>query len=100
MSKVIIGNSERELEKADPQWINEQINRRREAGENVCVRVTIKKNGINLTFATPSCGGRGGGDNPQFNTQENECISLWNKFNLNTDDFASGKLVAFIKQIT
>ena len=82
MIKVRIGESERELNDATPQWINEQISRRRKDGANVCVRVLINSGSVNLALSTPTCGEGGGGRRP--NPQESELLSLWEKLHLNT----------------
>lgn len=97
MIKVRIGESERELSNATPQWINEQIDRRRKDGVSVCVRVIINTGSMNLALSTPTCGG-GGGRLP--NPEEQQFLSLWEKLHLNTPDFSSGNLVAFLKQIS
>lgn len=99
MIKVRIGESERELSNATPQWINEQIDRRRKDGVSVCVRVLINTGSMNLALSTPSCGGGGGGGRPP-NPEERQFLSLWEKLHLNTPDFSGGNLVAFLKQIS
>lgn len=41
-------------------WVNQQINRRRQAGEPVCVRVTIKTDSIDFMLSSNGCSaGRG-----------------------------------------
>lgn len=99
MIKVRIGESERELSDATPQWINEQIDRRRKDGVSVCVRVLINTGSMNLALSTPTCGGGGGGGRPP-NPEEQQFLSLWEKLHLNTLDFSSGNLVAFLKQVS
>lgn len=99
MIKVRIGESERELSHATPEWINQQIARRRNDGLSVCVRVLINAGSLNITLSTPTCGGGGGGGRPP-NAQENEILSLWERLHLNTQTFTSGNLVAFLKQLS
>jgi hypothetical protein len=41
MINVKINGAERALNDVDPNWVNEQINRRRQDGAAICVRVTI-----------------------------------------------------------
>ena len=58
MVTVQIGNSEeRNVRDVDPSWINQQINRRRAAGEPVCARVSVHVDGINMILGTPVKGG-------------------------------------------
>lgn len=99
MIRVRIGETERELSDATPQWINQQITRRRNDGLNVCVRVLINAGSLNIALSTPTCGGGGGGGRPP-NAQESEILSLWEKLQLNTQNFSSGNLVAFLKQLS
>lgn len=101
MIKVKIGESERDLSDATPQWINEQINRRRNDGVSVCVRVFINTDSLNIKLSTPTCGsgGGGGGGGRPPTRQEREVFALWDKLHLNTADFSGGNLVAFLKQL-
>lgn len=99
MSATIkINEEQRDLEDADPQWISSQINRRRAAGEAVCVRVTIHESGVDLPLATVTCGSGGGGGRP-VKPKERDVIDLWNRLNLNSSEFTGGEVVAFIKQL-
>jgi len=98
MIKIQIGGEERELDKADEHWINQQINRRREDGRTVCVRVTILEGDLDMVLSTPTCGASGGGSRPP-RPGEKEVLDLWNKRGLNKADFAGGNLVAFLKQL-
>lgn len=61
MIKVKINGSERALNDANPNWINQQINRRRNDGAVICVRVTVNCPPLNMALATNGCGGSGGG---------------------------------------
>jgi len=98
MVRIQIGDMERELACADESWINQQINRRRADGQNVCVRVTINKDDLNMRLSTPSCASGGGGRPP--NNREKRVFDLWDHRGLNEVDFTGGKLVAFLKQLS
>lgn len=39
----------------DESWINQQINRRREDGLSVCVRVSIKESPLNMALSSTGC---------------------------------------------
>ena len=97
MIKIEIGDAEKDLASADEHWINQQISRRREDGQAVCVKVTIHKGDLNLVVSTPTCGGAGGG-NP-LSPKETEVFGLWKQRGLDKADFTVGDLVAFLKQI-
>lgn len=96
---VIIGSSEREINDIEPNWINEQINRRKNDGVPVCVKVYIKNESVNISLVTTDCpcGRNSGGRLP--NHQEREIFELWNKLHLNDENFSSGNLIAFLKQV-
>ena len=95
---IRIGNDERELSSADGHWINQQINRRRDDGQTVCVRITIKEDDLDMVLSTPTCGASGGGGRPPH-PREKEVFGLWNQRGLNNADFTGGNLVAFLKQL-
>jgi hypothetical protein len=98
MIRVKINGAERALNDADPNWINEQINRRRKDGAAVCVRITIDCPPLNMALASAGCGNSGGGGRPP-NVEEKEIFHLWRKRHLDRDDFTGGNLVAFLKQL-
>jgi hypothetical protein len=99
MITVRIGTNERDMTSdIDEQWINQQINRRRADGERVCVRVTINEPALNVTLATPTCAGGGGGGRAP-NAAEREVIELWASRGLNQADFTGGSVIAFLKQL-
>jgi hypothetical protein len=41
MIRIQINSNERKIQDADPDWINEQINRWRRDGQSVCVRIQM-----------------------------------------------------------
>ena len=97
MIKVRIGETERDLEESDERWINQQINRRRDDGHDVCVRVVIEKGDINMTLSTPNCSHGSGYFHP--NDKERLVIDLWEKRGLNKKNFSGGNLISFLKQL-
>jgi len=95
---VHIGPHKKDIEEIEESWIHQQINRRREDGLSVCVRVSIRHASANVLLSTPNCptsGRRLLSPNPQ----ENKIIDLWKKCGLKQSDFNSQGLVAFLKQI-
>ena len=97
MIRVRIGDAERELSIVSESWVNQQINRRRADGQNVCVRVIIRQDQLNMTLSTPSCQKGSGGRPP--NRHEEQIFTLWEKRGLNKDQFTGGNLIAFLKQL-
>ena len=98
MVTIRIGAEARTLTDATENWINDQINRRRLDGQDVCVEVRVHTGGLDLRLATPGCGtGGGGGRLP--NPSEREVFELWTKRGLSSSSFSGGNLVAFLKQL-
>ncbi len=99
--KILIGNNERQFDdvyNVDESWINQQINKRKEDKEKVCVRVYIKNELIDVLLTTPACG-RVGGSGRRPNSRETEIINLWKIRGLNEEKISGGKLISFLKQL-
>jgi len=99
--KIHIGNNERQFDDVyniDESWINQQINKRKEDKEKVCVRVYIKNELIDILLTTLACGrGERGGRKPI--PRETEIFNLWERRGLNEEIFSGGNLIAFFKQL-
>lgn len=101
MINIKVGESERSFTDAhhiDESWINQQISRRREEGQSVCVRVFIKDSHIDVALSTPTCAGAGGGGR-QPTSQELQVFELWEHLGLKKPDFQGGNVIAFLKQL-
>jgi hypothetical protein len=98
MINVVIGATERPVEQADQSWINEQINRRRNGGDSVCVRVRIEQNDLNMVLSTPNCGGGSGGGRAPTE-RERRIFDLWEQRGLNRPHFTGGEVIAFLRQL-
>lgn len=99
--RIYIGNNERQFDDVysiDESWINQQINKRKEDKEKVCVRVYIKNELIDILLTTLACG-RGEISRRAPNTREREIFTLWGIRRLNEENFSSGNLIAFFKQL-
>ena len=96
--RIVIGTSEREINNIEPNWINEQLSRRRNEGSPVCVRIIIEVGDINLSLATSDCPSSSG-VRRRLTRAENEVLALWRKLHLDEANFSSGNLVAFLKQL-
>lgn len=97
MITIKIGTEQKQIDDVDPQWINQQINRRRENGASVCVRVFVRLSGLNMILSTPNCEMGGSGRAPA--RREREIFDLWGQRGLNRADFSGGNLVAFLEQL-
>lgn len=99
MIKIRIANEERQIDTADVQWINQQINRRREEGHPVCVRVIIHEGGLDMILSSANCETNAGGGGRPPSLQEKKVFDLWDQRGLKRADFAGGNLVAFLQQL-
>jgi hypothetical protein len=98
MLNITIGSETRKIGDADPRWIHEQVDRRRAAGERVCVRIAVHEGDVNMVLSTPGCPmGCGGGRAP--NPKEALIFELWEKLHLNTERFSGGNVIAFLEQL-
>lgn len=98
MITVKIGDVERTWNKYEADWVNQQIQRRKEAGDDYCVMVSISMGGINFSVFSGNCHLTGGGGRSLSN-DEKMVLDLWNRCHLNTTDFTGGNLVAFLQQL-
>jgi hypothetical protein len=99
MVTITIGGESRSYpDQATESWINEQINRRRKDGQNVCVEVRVNTSGLDLRLTTPGCGSGGGGGRLP-NPNEQRVIDLWRERGLTAGHFAGGSVIAFLKQL-
>jgi hypothetical protein len=101
MIMIQIGNTPREyssIREIEEGWILQQINDRRKAGEQVGVRVRIHQNPLEIVLATPNILSGGGGSR-QANEAELTAFNLWNDCGLNTNSFAPGRLIEFLKRV-
>lgn len=98
MTTVTIGGDSRPLADADPQWIAEQVNGRQRDGQTVCVQVNVQELDAHIPLSTPTCGGGfgGGGGGRMPNSLERRILDAWNNHDLNTAEFTTGELIAFI----
>ena len=99
--KILIGNNERQFDDVyniDESWINQQINKRKEDKEKVCVRVYIKNELIDILLTTLACG-RGERGRRKPIPRETEIFNLWERRGLREENFSGGNLIAFFKQL-
>jgi len=97
MVEIRIGETSRSFNDYRESWIHNQIKRRRKDGINPCVKVRINEGSVNLSLITSNCpGSRASSSN--FDKQMREIIALWNK-HIKGEDYTSGQIIAFLKQL-
>lgn len=98
MIKVQVGEAVKDYDDVTECWIIQQINDRRHSGQSVCVRVTIKKDSLNMILSTSGCP-IAPSKPRQPNPSEAEIFGLWDHLGLNDEKFSPGNVVAFLKQL-
>lgn len=94
---VTLSINGQEVSPSDEAAINQQVNRRRNDGARICVRVEIKGEGMHVVLGTPDCDARGGGR--QANEREQRILDLWRQLGLADGHFAGGQVIAFLRQV-
>lgn len=98
MTTIKIGTAVRSLSEADPQWIEGQINGRKNDGLPVCIVVIVQAEDVDIRLATPTCGTGGGGYRP-LKPREKAIVELWKRCGLTEASFSAGSLIAFVKEL-
>ncbi len=96
--QVEIAGESRSLEDAEPEWINQRIQRMRADRLAVWVRVTINDGAINIVLQAPGCPSRSGASR-RASADERELFDLWDEHHLNDAHFSGGDVVALLRQL-
>lgn len=79
-------------------WVNQQISRRKQEWQSVCVKITISSSTVDMLLATPGCAGTGSSRHvPPL--EEKRILDLWVAQGLNSTNFTGGSVVAFLHQL-
>lgn len=100
MIDVKVGGSERQANRpgdVEESWVTQHLIPRQVRG-SVCVIVRIDAPAVNLELATPSCA-PGGGGTRGLRDDEQRIVDLWQECRLNTNDFAPGNVITFLKRL-
>jgi hypothetical protein len=82
----------------DEGWISRTIQGLRNDGRSVCVRVTVKDDGIDLVLTAGICPSGQGGRQPT--ARERALIEAWSKCAVSSDvNFPPGRLVQCLKEL-
>lgn len=99
MITIQIGSSALPLPQADPNWVAEQLRRRRQDGQSVCVRVTVDvRPDISIQLSTVNCP-RGNGVVRSLSSREQMIFDLWEKHHLDNPEIEPGNLISFLRQL-
>jgi hypothetical protein len=86
------------LHDATESWIREQIDKRRQDGSSICVRIQVSTADVNMALASRDCPhGVGGGRLP--NAREAKIFSLWAERVTDKRELTAGHLIAFLRQL-
>ena len=98
MITITIGDAERPLWEATPEWINQQVNRRLTDNASVCIRVRIAEGGATMVLTSEGCP-QGSANYRGPNQLEQRIFELWNRHHLNSSHVNGGQLVSFLEQL-
>ncbi|MBU2874288.1 hypothetical protein [Marinobacter salexigens] len=98
MITVTVAGIEQDLAGLSDSWLHEQIRRRQNSGESVCVQVKVRTSEMHVGVSTGSCP-VGVASSRQPNANERKILELWKHFELGGSDVNSGKLVAFLQRL-
>lgn len=98
MNTIRIGSEERNLKEADVNWICGRMEAYRRAGEEPCVRISIRKDGVSVLLSTLACGGSGASSRPP-NPREQEILDHWRQCGLGGQTYVPTNLVTFVRAI-
>jgi hypothetical protein len=98
MINVMIGNTERALSEASPEWIHQQVHRRHSDGSPVCIRVRIDEPNAVMVLTTQDCP-RGASNSRGPNALEQRIFDLWKHYQLDEAGFNGGQFAAFIERL-
>ena len=98
MIKVQIAGIEQELSGLSESWIHQQIKLRQHDGFDVCVRVFIKTDNIDIVLSSGECPSFSGGER-QASPLEARVFDSWNELQLKKVPINSGHLMGFLHQI-
>lgn len=83
----------------DEGWIARRVQGLRHDGDAVCVRVTVKSDGVDMVLVAGSCTS-GVGTGRQANQREDRLFRLWDESGLRGDpDFPPGQLIQALKRL-
>lgn len=96
MIRVTVAGHEHDLDHVQIGTLVQQIARRRNDGEAVCVQVHINFPGIKAAFSTPEC--------PRIKHRpakpsEQPLLDAWRKHGLDEANFPPGALAAFLNEV-
>jgi len=95
---ITVAGIEQSLEGLSESWLHEQIRRRQQAGEKVCVQVSVQTSEIIAGVSSGACPS-GRGNSRKLTEKERELLALWKHFGLGEEEVNSGKLIAFLQRL-
>lgn len=79
------------------RWVAEAIERRREDGAPLCVRVRLVLDNVDLTLSSYGCPAAFG--SRSANSKETKIIDLWTARGMQNADFTAGSLLGFLHEL-
>lgn len=96
MITLRIGTEQRKNGNVEERWIAQQIRKRRNDGQPICVKAIIDEGDVKMSLSSAACSGGGGGRPP--NRKEQKLVDLWNSKGLKGKEINAGMVISFLKK--
>jgi hypothetical protein len=95
---IVVSINGQQRDEIDESWIAQRIEGLRHDGESVCVRVTVKGDGIDLQLSAGNCPTGQGGRPPT--ARERAIFDAWSRCGASSNaNFPPGELIQCLKQL-
>ena len=97
MISITIGGMSVPADQASDAWIAQMLAEQQKRQVPACVRVSVQAPGVQVSLATPACGGSGGGR--QANEREQPIIAAWLRSGLQEGRVTPHEIRAFLRDV-
>ena len=98
MIEISIGGEHRYGRDVTPAWLRSGIDKLRQSGSPVCVKIRIQSGTIDMILATEECPSSVDEGRP-FRPEERKIFELWQRKNLTENQFSVNDLAEFIAAV-
>lgn len=100
MIKIQINNQTYDPSQAHPSWLNKTIHELQSQSIEICLKIFIKFDGVDIVLSCGDCPTGHGGSGRHPNEKEQELFDLWDKLGCKNKPVNAGSVVAFLKHVS